>query len=455
MRPTGFRPVLSAVVLLAIASASRAQEASISLEAALAMALEKNPTMSSAVAAAEAAEARVGQARSKLLPRVDYVESYHRSDNPVFVFGTLLNQGLFTEEHFDVARLNDPETINNFQSAFVVRQTIFAGGSNRLALSGAHLGLDASEEDRRRTEMQVIFGVAQAYYGVQVAERNLEVMKDAVAVADEDTRRARALFESGLATEADLLSIQVHGAQLEEQRIRASNLLEIRRAELNDRIGEPLDRAFALLTPLTPGEAAESGELSALEGQALSESPEMRRARLDLESASIGEQQARAVFLPSVDFQAGWESDRESFTGTGGTNWMVGLSLRMNLFNGLGDSARLGEAEASLRATRAREKEAENRVRLEVRRAYLDRGAARERLGVAEKAVAQARESHRITEARYEGGLASVTELLRSHNALLQAEVRHLGSVFEARLAAAALELATGTLTPDSEAIQP
>jgi outer membrane protein TolC len=134
---------------------------------------------------------------------------------------------------------------------------------------------------------------------------------------------------------------------------------------------------------------------------------------------------------------------------------MVGLSLRMNLFNGLGDRARIGEAEAEARAARAREREAENRVRLEVRRAYLERDAARERLDVAEKAVAQARESHRITQARYEGGLASVTELLRSHNALLQAEVRQMSSIFEARMAALGLELATGTLKRDSEAIRP
>ena len=95
------------------------------------------------------------------------------------------------------------------------------------------------------------------------------------------------------------------------------------------------------------------------------------------------------------------------------------------------------------------------RVRLAVRSAYLERDSARERLGVAERAVTQSRESHRITGARYEAGLASVTELLRSHNALLQAEVRHLGSIFDARLAAAALELATGTLKRDSEAMQP
>ncbi len=450
--------MIAPALLLTLAMAAPAppqDDAPISLEAAIALALEKNPAMTAAAAAADAAEARIDGAISTFLPRLDYIESFHRSDNPVFVFGTLLNQGRFTEDNFNVEQLNSPDALNNFQSSFAVRQTLFAGGANRLALSGARLGRDATEEGRRKTEMNVIFAVVQAYYGVQVAERNLEVMEDAVAVAEEDIRRARALFDSGLATEADLLSIQVHGAHLREQRIAASNLVEIQRAELNDRLGEPLDRRLSLLTSLTPGEAQEPKELQALEDLSLTESPEVRQARLQLDSASIGHRQARSAYFPTVDLQAGWESDRESFTGPGGTNWMLGLSLRMNLFNGLGDRARVREAEASLRETRAREKEVENRVRLEVRRAFLERDAASERLGVAEQAVGQARESHRITQARYEGGLANVTELLRSHNALLQSEVHHLGAVLEARLAAAALELATGTLERDSEAILP
>jgi len=438
---------------LALATTASAQDVPISLERAIELALEQNPTVVAADAAADAGEARVEQARSKLLPRLDYVESFNRSDNPVFVFGSLLNQGRFTEQNFALEQLNNPAPINNFQSRFALRQTLFAGGSNYLGLDSARIGKDATEQGRRQAEMQVIFAVVEAYYSVHVAERNLVVMEDAVEAADEDLRRAQALFDSGLATEADLLSIQVHRADLEEQRIVARNLVDIQRAELNDRLGEPLDTKLSLLTPLTPGEAPGARELETFEELSLVESPEMAKARLELEAASIGHRQARAAFLPSVDLNAGWESDRESFSGGGGTNWMVGLSLRMNLFNGLHDRARVREAEASLRQSRARQIEVENQVRLAVRRAFLERDAARERLGVAEKAVAQARESHRITQARYQGGLSGVTDLLRSQNALLQSEVRHLGAVLEARLAAAALELATGTLNPSSEAI--
>jgi outer membrane protein TolC len=75
-------------------------------------------------------------------------------------------------------------------------------------------------------------------------------------------------------------------------------------------------------------------------------------------------------------------------------------------------------------------------------------------VSVAREAVAQARESHRITEARYEGGLANVTDLLRSQNALVRVEAGYLGAVYAGRLAEARLELATGSLHKESEAVK-
>ena len=72
-----------------------AQEQALSLPAAVELALSNNPTMSIADGELAASSAQLMRARSALLPRVDYIESFTRSDNPVFVFGTLLNQRRF------------------------------------------------------------------------------------------------------------------------------------------------------------------------------------------------------------------------------------------------------------------------------------------------------------------------------------------------------------------------
>jgi outer membrane protein TolC len=426
------------------------------LEEAVEKALQHNPTARAAIEAEKASDARRDQAVARFLPRVDYIESFGRSNNPVFVFGTLLNQGRFTEENFSSDNLNNPDPINNFRSQFVLQQPIFSGGRNFIGLDGARIGVDMAAEGRKLAEMQVLFETLRTYFGVQVTGENLGVISKAVSTAEEDLKRAQALYDSGMVTEVDLLAIKVHLAALREEQIRAENDYKVMQAELNQTLGEPLDTQFRLLTPLEYQENEQRGAaLEELMSTAMENQPAAKMKALALESIRIKKKMADSAFLPSVAFQAGWESNRESFTGSGGTNWMVGLAMQINLFEGTGKFARASEAAAGLRKAEAEKKKADDAIRLEVRRAYLDREAATERVEVARTAVDQARESHRITEARYEGGLANVTDLLRSQNALLEAEARYLGAVYAGRLAEAHLELAVGTLHKESEAVKP
>ncbi|HXV64702.1 MAG TPA: TolC family protein [Vicinamibacteria bacterium] len=438
----------------------------LSLPAAVASARAQSPMMLAAAATTDASAARIEQARAALLPRLDFIESATRSDNPVFVFGSLLNQGRFTESNFALDELNQPSPLSLFQSRFLLEQTVFAGGNNWLERRRARLGRDESLETARETEMDVMLRVVRGYYGVLLAARQLEVAEDTLAVGDEDLRSARVSRDAGLTTDADVLALEVRRSELEENRIVAENMVELSWMELNAAMGAPLEARWKLSTPLTPApntntrtsprsESSSSQVEAGLASEGLVHNPELRRGELHVQSAELAHRQARSAFLPSIFVHAGWESDRASFTGSGGTNWMLGVSLRMNLFNGLGDRARTREAEAELSAARARRAETESRIRQSLRRAFLDIETARERLSVSEGAAARARESHRITRARYESGLASVTELLRSQNALMASELRELQATAETRVAIAELERLTGTLSPSSEAIQP
>jgi outer membrane protein TolC len=67
--------------------------------------------------------------------------------------------------------------------------------------------------------------------------------------------------------------------------------------------------------------------------------------------------------------------------------------------------------------------------------------------------VAEAEESLRITQNRYESGLSNVTDLLRNETALLESRTRYLAAVHDQRIAATMLELATGRLSADSEVL--
>ncbi len=148
-----------------------------------------------------------------------------------------------------------------------------------------------------------------------------------------------------------------------------------------------------------------------------------------------------------------FEADRQGFYDHGGANWLVSVGLHWNLFNGLSDKARIEGSKSLVRRSQAMQESTGSAIRLQVRRAYADLRAAEQRIDVAKASVAEAEESLRITQNRYQAGMNNVTDLLRTETAVLDARTRYLAAVHDQRVAAAMLELAAGTLSADSEVL--
>src|ERR1035438_4492186 len=110
-----------------------------SLKDAVHQALDKNKSVEASVAARKGAESRIAQARGGFLPKVNYSESWTLSDNPVFVFSSLLTQHQFGEQNFQVGPLNRPDFLNNFQSQVTADQTLYDAGQTKHAVRSAEL----------------------------------------------------------------------------------------------------------------------------------------------------------------------------------------------------------------------------------------------------------------------------------------------------------------------------
>jgi outer membrane protein TolC len=211
----------------------------------------------------------------------------------------------------------------------------------------AELSLEISGEEGRRAHMQVLAGAARAYYGVLLAEANLAAAQEALRSADADLHRAETVRSAGMSTDVDVLSIRVHRAEVEEQRIRRDADLDVARAALNDALGLPLDTAHSLTTKLQALPLPDSA-LAEYEGAAVAGRPEAREVKL---AASLAQSQigaAHSSLLPQVGARAVFEADRQRFIDRGGANWLAGVSLQWNLFNGFGDRARI-KSELSIR----------------------------------------------------------------------------------------------------------
>jgi outer membrane protein TolC len=388
------------------------------------------------------ADARVRRAQSGFWPRIDVSETVQRGNQPVFVFSSLLSQRRFTAANFAIPALNDPDPLTNTRTAVAVEQPIFDAGLTRLGVQAASLGRELATATRDAARQDLGFRAAQAFVRVLQLEAAVRATDAAVKAAESDGQRARARREVGLVTDADVLAVDVHLADMRQRQISAVGDLEVARMQLAEAVGLPLTTA---LVPVAPQSRPAPAEGDALVRDALTRHPELRQADLQVQLADNGRRTARAGWLPSVGAQGGWEFNGATLAAQQ-SSWVVGAEVRVNVFRGFGDTARMAEARhALIRATAERER-VERRIEVAVRGALAQLAAARAREDAGRAALAQARESHRIVRDRYESGLATVTDVLRAAEATLDAESRATHAAMDVILQSVALDRALGRL---------
>jgi outer membrane protein len=221
--------------------------------------------------------------------------------------------------------------------------------------------------------------------------------------------------------------------------IRSTADERIALSQLNDLLGEPLDTPHVL--DLSPVAVPEVRALD--ETETVATRPDVRLAEVQHSLADAAYRGARAAFLPQASLQAGYELNGSALD-DGSGSWIVGAQVRVNLFGGLGDRARLAESRL-VRQRRATERDAAvTAALLDVRAARARVEAARARLDVGRSIVAQARESQRIIRDRYDAGMADITALLRAAEALLAAEAQETGARVDLLIESAQLQRALG-----------
>jgi outer membrane protein len=424
----------------------------LALRDAVRLALRENKSLAAAAAGMRASDDRIAQAHSGVLPKVNYSQSFTRSDNPVFVFSSLLTQHQFSAANFNIGPLNRPDFLNNFQSQLTVDQVLYDAGQTRNSIKSAELGRKMTSEEQRGIQLQVIFGVAQAYYQALLTAETLKAAEQAVRSAEADLTHAEAIRSAGMSTDVDVLSVRVHLAAVGEQRINRSADLDVAKAALNDALGLPLDTPHTLTTALTPLSLPDFA-LDTLETEAAATRPEAQQIRIAIDLAQTQVDAAHGTRRPQVSFRSAVEADAQRFVTRGGINWLASVEMKWNLFDGFERSSHLAESGHWVERAKAEEQRTDSSLRLQVRRAYAGLRAARQRIEVAKASVAESEESLRITQNRYAAGFANVTDLLRNETAVLESRTRYLAAVHDQRVAATMLEFAAGRLSPDSEVL--
>ena len=446
---------LGAAAMLVAAALAQRSAAPLTLHDAATIALEKNPLRKAALADTKAASAGVREAQSFLMPHVTFSEQATRANDPVYVFGSKLRQRRFTSDDFALNKLNTPLPYGDFTTRFGGTWSLFDSFASWRGINRAKEMNIAASHQLERTDQEILFRVVQAYYEVLLATKQLEVAEQSETTAKSIMDRSQVRYDTGVVVESDLLSAKVRLASREQELIHARNNLEQARAQLNTAMGVTADVQYR------PAESIAEGTLTAeslpeLEQKALTTRPDLKRIDAQQSAQELRVAIAKSSFGPRLNAFAGWEMDNPTFlAGGGGNNWLGGIELQIDLFQGGAKRAALSRERANAEKLAALKQAASDAVRLEVRQAYYDQDASRQQVEVARTAIAQAQESLRINRDRYDGGLLTISDLLSTEEAARRSQADYWQAVYQYHISYANLELACGILNLQSPVVMP
>jgi outer membrane protein TolC len=306
---------------------------------------------------------------------------------------------------------------------------------------------DAARADVAGVGLAAATQATQAYVQLQRAERLLAVRGEDSVLAASLLGIARDQLRAGTGVALDVTRAQSQLTAIRAQLIAARNDRDKAQLGLRRALNLPLDQPVVAADALDAPAPADRPAVGTAVDAALRARPELRTLEAQERAAQLAERAVRAERWPTLGVVAD-----NGFIGRTGNGRLLntytwGVQLSVPVFDGTRRESRIREQDAVQRELELRRVDAAAQVATEVRTAYLDADAAeeqlqavRERVGLAEQEVAQAR-------ARFTAGVAGNLETTQALLSLTTARTQLVDALAARQLARLAIARAQGTLT--------
>jgi TolC family type I secretion outer membrane protein len=392
----------------------------LTLDQCIEITLKRNPSLTAAESAMNAAGTRVGQAKSAYYPQVNLSADYTK-----------------------YSPYTDPTNASQdlYQGTASLTQNIYDFGKTPSQVRIQRLNYDASREDRRNVYSQVVFNVKQAYYTLLQTEKNREVAIETVKLTQDQLDQARGFFDAGVKSKYDVTSAEVNLSNARLAQIRAENSVQIARVTLKNAIGSPDQSDFSIVDtlafhkyPVTFDDAVQ---------RAYTNRPDLQSTLARKEAFKEAVSLARTGYYPTLTGNAS-VSRIDSEYPPEKSGWSAGVTLNFPLFSGFLTNYQVKEAKENLNVQNANEETLRQSILLDVQQAYLNLSALEDGVVVAELTVRQAQENYEIVNGRYNAGVGSPLDVTNALVVLSNAKTNYIAALANYKIAEAALLKAMG-----------
>jgi outer membrane protein TolC len=403
------------------ASAPAPAAAVVTLDEALGLVADRNLDLRAAQARLRQSQQSSWKAWSAYLPHVTASGAYTHNE-----VGAEIPAGVFGAGSPAITIIPQDQLAGQIEAT----QAIFSPAAF-FGIRAAYRGEDVAQYTIEGVRRDVLFGTAQAYYGVASLRRTVEVSERLLEVAQRQEKDARVRFQAGTIAKVGLLRAEIDRARAEQDVRRARNSYESARIGLATLLDRPVD--FEVADPPEPQLPSDMGQI---EETALRDRTDVAAARASIELSRSSRSAVLGLYLPNVGaFGRYTGQNAAGFTGKE-TTWAVGVGVQWNILDGGLREANLREANARIAEAEATAASAEAKARQEVRQSLLDLESARANAAKAKEQRDLAAENQRLVDVSYRAGAATAVEQADATAQLRNAELAFTAETLGAQLSA-------------------
>ncbi len=383
----------------------------LTLDQCLALALELNPLILSAIHSHRASVARVDQATSFPVPSIDFESDVQ------------------------------PQPLN-----FVRAEEAYLGTSQTFEFPGkrALRGKIADRESREIREdiellkLDLAFLVKEAFYSLLLAQEQVRYAQRDQELSEEFLNNAELKQTAGDVARVEVLRAQVEALRAANAVKVAANNVSLSKARLNYLLARgkytPLQIAGDLRVPFV------ELDLEQLKQEAVSLRPEIKRISISMEREEYKKDQARLSNYPDFDVGISYHYMKDF-----PTSWAFSISVPLPFLFKKQQKAEFAEAQANTLALRREAENLRNAIQLEVEEAYMNSLTAKNRIQLLrDEILPQAEEVYNMLLFSYQEGDIGGIDLIESRKTLNEARKSYADALFEYARDLAVLDKAVG-----------
>lgn len=321
--------------------------------------------------------------------------------------------------------------------------TVWNGNKNRNNVKLNKVAAEQARLDSATTANNVLEQIAQLYVQILYSNEAIAVTKESLKTSQTNEQRGKTMVEVGKMSKADLAQLMAQRAQDEYAIVEAESNLRNYKRQLKELLQITSDEEFDVAVPSTTDDMALEAvpALNDVYAASLEQRPEIKNAKLGIESSDLGIKVAKAGRMPTVSLNAGVMTSTSSMSDNAWGTQMKnnfslggGVTVSIPLFDNRQTKTAINKAKLQKQSYLLDLQDKQTTLYSTIENYWLQAVTNQNKFKAARVSTESAQASYELLSEQFKQGLKNTVELMTGKTNLLQAQQNELQSKYLAIL---------------------